>query len=1335
MRKKRTIRSIFSKNRGRMEWTALLKLLLFSIVLLLAPVSCNQPFDLVESLDGPDGIALTLSPASSQVIITESATLSGSGGIPPYTFSVISGSGTIVASTGVYTAPGTTGTDIVQVTDSYGATATASVNIISGGGPVPLSISPTTISINGGNSVTFNASGGTGPYTYSLQTSITGSGELLAGDVYTAPGDTAGTAVVRVTDSLLATADASVIVTVIAIPPLSISPASIDLNLSDSISLSASGGEAPYTFTLLTSITGTGESLAGSTYTAPSDNTGTATVQVTDNIGTTTNSSIIVSPATVLTISPSTIVVNLNGTIDFSASGGVPPFAYSLFAPLTGTGEDLTVNTYTAPSDTTGNATVRVTDNIGSTVDATVTVSAPIPLSISPVAISLNLTESIALSASGGVPPYTYSLLTPITGTGENITVGGLYTAPSDNTGVATVRVTDNMGTTADSAITVNPGTPTVLAISPATITLNLAGSIDLSASGGVPPYAYSIITPITGTGENLIANTYTAPSDNTGTATMRVTDNVAATSDATITVTPAAVLSISPVTVSLNLSDSIDLSASGGVPPYAYSLLTPITGTGESLIANTYTAPSDNTGTATIRITDNIGVTDDATITVTPASALAISPTAVSLNLSENVILSASGGVPPYTYSLFTPLTGTGEDLTANVYTAPSDTSGNATVRVSDNVGITADATISVLTPPDIDYIVTAGSITANNDPAVGGSAISESFTITNNGTDNGSTTVYWTAYISTDNAFDNPGDTPIDSGQTNALGTGAVSAAINIDNGSWPTVGSTTPYYLFVDVSSSDELPANIDAGNQDSSLFSITVPDIDYQVTSVTNANASAESGTAISENFVIENVGGDAGSSTVLWTAYASSDLNLNTSVDTYINSGTIPALGTGGSSGNIALSGTWASSGAWYILVRVSASDETTTSNNVGTSGLFSISAPAGNNDIDYIVTSVSSDFLTVTTGSPVSETFSISNIGDLNGVDPVNWNVYASTDAIYGGDTLIGSGTTTALNAGASSFDIPVNADWGGGLLAGEYFLFVSVNTTDETIATNNDNYSGPFTLYDPPDYSVVFDTSVVNLGQTGLALSGSPTFTITNDEPLNDGMNPITWRVYYSTDKILSGDDMEMDTGVETALQGSGSTQPTFSGTWPAAGNFYFLILTIGADDDENLSNNQTISIPIAVGDQIFEEVELNDNSTGTWDTGSTKTIPAPLNECLTGTTLALSGTMDGFNGFDVFGFPMDNLVNSLDILVRWETGYDDIDFHLYFDTGTEAYNPPNGSIDASIDSEPASVLSLNVSSLNTDEILYFGINFWLANNTSGSTGEPYSVLLTFNN
>ena len=74
---------------------------------------------------GPPGGSLTISPVSVTVTVNGTCVFTATGGTPPYRFSVTSGSGTINAGTGVYTAPGAPSSDAIQVSDAAGGTAEA----------------------------------------------------------------------------------------------------------------------------------------------------------------------------------------------------------------------------------------------------------------------------------------------------------------------------------------------------------------------------------------------------------------------------------------------------------------------------------------------------------------------------------------------------------------------------------------------------------------------------------------------------------------------------------------------------------------------------------------------------------------------------------------------------------------------------------------------------------------------------------------------------------------------------------------------------------------------------------------------------------------------------------------------------------------------------------------------------------------------------------------------------------------------------------------------------------------------------------------------------------
>jgi hypothetical protein len=596
---------------------------------------------------------LAISPASKTLAVNNAFTFSASGGVSVYVFSVLSGSGTINASTGAYVAPPTGGTDVVRVTDSLGNTSDATVTINAG-----LAITPTTKTLAVNNTTTFAVSGGASPYVFSVQAG-TGTVNSSTG-VYTAPA-AAGSATVRVTDAVGNTTDAAVTVNA----ALAISPASRTVASGNSLTFTASGGVSPYVY----SVASGGGSVDATTGAYVSGGAGSATVRATDSLGNVSDAAITINAA--LTISPASKVLAVGNTTTFAGSGGVSPYAYSIQAGV-GT-VDSSTGVYTAPASA-GSATVRVTDASGNVADAAVTVNAA--LALSPASKSLAVNNTQAFAASGGVAPYAFDVSA---GTGAVDASSGLYTAPAA-VGTATVRVTDALGNVSTSAVTVTAA----LAISPSSKTIAGGGATSFSASGGVSPYAYSLHAG----GGSIGASTgaYTAPTSS-GSATVRVTDALGNVSDAAVTIN--GVLGLTPSTKTLAVGNSATFSAVTGVPPYAYS----VTAGGGSIDSSTgvYTAPAA-AGTATVRVTDSASNTADAIVTIN--AAVAISPTTKTLAVNNTVTFSATQGVPPYSYDVSV---GTGTiDASSGLYTAPA-AAGTATVRVTDALGNVSTAAVTV--------------------------------------------------------------------------------------------------------------------------------------------------------------------------------------------------------------------------------------------------------------------------------------------------------------------------------------------------------------------------------------------------------------------------------------------------------------------------------------------------------------------------------------------------------------------------------------------------------------------------------------------------------------
>ena len=107
---------------------------------------------------------------------------------------------------------------------------------------------------------------------------------------------------------------------------------------------------------------------------------------------------------------------------------------------------------------------------------------------------------------------------------------------------------------------------------------------------------------------------------------------------------------------------------------------------------------------------------------------------------------------------------------------------------------------------------------------------------------------------------------------------------------------------------------------------------------------------------------------------------------------------------------------------------------------------------------------------------------------------------------------------------------------------------------------------------------------------------------------------------------------------------------------------------------------------------------------------------------------TIAIEGVMDAYVGavsqYDTYKFTTTGGLNNLSMRAMWGSGFDDIDLFLW-DTGTTNL----GSVEVGINSEPgAGTFDVMVP---TPRICYISANFWLANNTSGSGGQKYVILV----
>jgi hypothetical protein len=237
-------------------------LCLFALLLLVSGLlaACGG------SSSAPASLSLSLaSLPSGTVDAAYSATIAASGGTAPYSYTVSQGTlpaGLTLSTSGAISGtPTTAGTSsfTIQVTDSKSATATAQGSIKIAAASA-LTISPSTLpdgQINVAYSQTLTASGGVAPYTFAVTTGALPTGITLTGGVLSGTPTVSGTFnfTITATDSTTPTplTGSNAYTLIISPSALTLSPATLPngmVNVAYSQALTASGGTAPYTFSI-----------------------------------------------------------------------------------------------------------------------------------------------------------------------------------------------------------------------------------------------------------------------------------------------------------------------------------------------------------------------------------------------------------------------------------------------------------------------------------------------------------------------------------------------------------------------------------------------------------------------------------------------------------------------------------------------------------------------------------------------------------------------------------------------------------------------------------------------------------------------------------------------------------------------------------------------------------------------------------------------------------------------------------------------------------------------------------------------------------------------------
>ena len=552
------------------------------------------------------------------------ATAGISGGTSPFTYTwspgVPSGQGT-----GTITAL-CINNYTVAIRDANGCSATGSTTITQ---PLDITINTTTVypSCNGlcNGSVTASPTGGTGPYTYTLQPSV---GAPMTGGIPFI-GLCAGNYTLLVKDAMGCTKTQTINLTQPNAVTLALNSTTISCfnQCNATISSVVGGGTPSYSFTWSNGSNAT--TLSGQC-------TGVYTATVSDGNGCKATASVNVTSPTDMTVSITPTNPNCNaqctGIASATVSGGTPNYAINWNTGTVGN---------TASGLCQGSYTATVTDFLGCVKTQTVAIITPSALTLTPTSGTVSCAGAcngtVSVLPSGGTAGYfvSWNSVPPQSTASATGLCAGNYIA----------NVTDSKGCAASIGASITQPTALTSTLSNLVPSCNVCiGAATANGLGGTAPYTYSWAPSgqTTSTANNLCA----------GVQTLVVTDSRNCTSTSTLQIiqTVIVILTSNGSTLSCNGSCSgvASANASGGLAPYSYTW-------SPAPIQNLQTATGLCAGIHTVQVTDANGCFSNGTVSFVspPAITLTVTKTDVTCNSSCNGVATAtaSGGTGALTY------------------------------------------------------------------------------------------------------------------------------------------------------------------------------------------------------------------------------------------------------------------------------------------------------------------------------------------------------------------------------------------------------------------------------------------------------------------------------------------------------------------------------------------------------------------------------------------------------------------------------------------------------------------------------------------------------------
>ncbi|MDV2450049.1 putative Ig domain-containing protein [Xanthomonas hortorum] len=552
-----------------------------------------------------------------------------------------------------------------------------------------------------------SASGGTAPYSFAVT-----AGALPAGLTLSAAGVLSGTPTATGSFNFTATATDSggsptsgnraytltVAGATVTLPATSLPAGTAGQAYSSALN-PATGGIAPYTYAVTAGALPAGITLNGSsgalTGTPGSVGSFAFSVTATDSTSGTpsqgTRGYTLNIAAPPIVVAPSTLPAATRGTAYsqvLSASGGTAPYTYALASGTLPAGITLASNgtlSGTATVEGSFNFTVTATDAGSFTGNQaySLTVAGPnlvLPASTLPAGTAGQAYSASITPATGGTAPYSYAVTAGALPTGVvvDVATGGLSGTPTvAGTFNFTLTVSDSTPSPAAQAsrsYTLTIAAP-VIVVAPTALpaaTRGTAYSQVLTASGGSAPYTYAISAGNVPAGLTLASNGTLS-----GTATVEGSFNftVTATDANNFTAAQAYALTVAGPNLTLPASTlpagtagqayaATIAPATGGTAPYSYALSAGALPTGVVLDASTGglsgTPTLSGTFNFTVTATDStpspaVQASQNYSVTIAAATLVLAQPTLPPAvrGSAYNQVLTASGGIAPYRYSI----------------------------------------------------------------------------------------------------------------------------------------------------------------------------------------------------------------------------------------------------------------------------------------------------------------------------------------------------------------------------------------------------------------------------------------------------------------------------------------------------------------------------------------------------------------------------------------------------------------------------------------------------------------------------------------------------------